>query len=181
MAWTVSHPVSIGSATKKLHFDALWDNCDFFKIDHNTDGTHKGPPIPSRIDIDVFNQTDNTNWVSYGMSTDKVYGASRATTAGAQNDEISWPIVLAAGTWTIALFHTTHSAAGIYSVQFDTVEKGTIDGYSAGTVYNVISTVTGIVVATAAEITLKLKMATKNGASTDYYGSIQHIRLRRTA
>ena len=40
MAWTVSNPVSIGMATKKAHFDALWDNCDMFKTQHGTDGTH---------------------------------------------------------------------------------------------------------------------------------------------
>jgi hypothetical protein len=40
MAWTVSNPVSIGMATKKAHYDALWDNCDMFKTQHGTDGTH---------------------------------------------------------------------------------------------------------------------------------------------
>ena len=40
MSWTVSNPVSVGLATKKSHYDALWDNCDFFKIQHGTDGTH---------------------------------------------------------------------------------------------------------------------------------------------
>jgi hypothetical protein len=40
MAWTVANPVSIGMATKKAHFDALWDNCDMFKTQHGTDGTH---------------------------------------------------------------------------------------------------------------------------------------------
>lgn len=40
MAWTASNPVSIGMATKKSHYDALWDNCDMFKTQHATDGTH---------------------------------------------------------------------------------------------------------------------------------------------
>ncbi len=42
MAWTVSNPVSIGVSTKKSHYDKAWDNIDFFKINHNVDGTHKG-------------------------------------------------------------------------------------------------------------------------------------------
>jgi hypothetical protein len=41
MAWTTVNPVTIGNATKKADYDKLWDNCDFFKIEHNTDGMHK--------------------------------------------------------------------------------------------------------------------------------------------
>lgn len=40
MAWTTTNPVTIGAATKKSDYDKLWDNCDFFKIDHGTDGQH---------------------------------------------------------------------------------------------------------------------------------------------
>ncbi|MCK5608735.1 hypothetical protein KAR91_43055 [Candidatus Pacearchaeota archaeon] len=29
MAWTAANPVSIGDATKKSHYDNLWDNADF--------------------------------------------------------------------------------------------------------------------------------------------------------
>jgi len=31
MAWTASNPVSIGEATKKSHYDNLWDNADYAK------------------------------------------------------------------------------------------------------------------------------------------------------
>ncbi len=47
MSWTVSNPVSIGGATKKSDYDKLWDNCDFLKVEHNTDGTHKAATITS--------------------------------------------------------------------------------------------------------------------------------------
>jgi len=31
MAWTAINPVAIGAATKKTHYDTLWDNADFLK------------------------------------------------------------------------------------------------------------------------------------------------------
>jgi hypothetical protein len=40
MSWTLVNPCSIGMATKKAHYDALWDNCDMFKTEHGTDGKH---------------------------------------------------------------------------------------------------------------------------------------------
>jgi len=54
MAWTVANPVSIGAPTKKSDYDKLWDNCDFFKIDHNTDGTHKKLTVGSDADGDIY-------------------------------------------------------------------------------------------------------------------------------
>ena len=43
MAWTVANPVTVGNPTKKSDYDKLFDNVDYFKIEHNTDGTHKYP------------------------------------------------------------------------------------------------------------------------------------------
>lgn len=37
MSWTQSNPVSIGAATKKSHYDALWDNTQFRKDTSNGD------------------------------------------------------------------------------------------------------------------------------------------------
>jgi len=54
MTWTTTNPVSIGAATKKSHYDALWDNCDFLKIDHNTDGTHEKLTVGSDADGDMY-------------------------------------------------------------------------------------------------------------------------------
>lgn len=54
MTWTTTNPVSIGAATKKSHYDALWDNCDMIKTDHNTDGTHKKLTVGSDADGDMY-------------------------------------------------------------------------------------------------------------------------------
>lgn len=100
--------------------------------------------------------------------------------SGVQNDEITWDVVLAAGTWTLDLTYYRAPNRGICSVQFDSVEKGTIDLYG-GLQVNTRVQITGIVVATTAKVELKFKMATKNASSTAYYGTLNGLRLIRTA
>jgi hypothetical protein len=140
--------------------------------------------LPWLIDISVFATPGaQTNWSTIeatAASGEKIYNAYIKST-GNQNALISWPIVLAAGTWTFCLIHRVGTAQGIYSIQFDGVAKGTIDGYSASPADNVISTVASIAVATTAKVTVMLKMATKHASSTGYLGIIQAVRLLRTA
>lgn len=137
--------------------------------------------LPWWIDINPFMSAKaNVNWsdiISGALGI--CYGISRSS--GAQNDSIAWDVVLAVGTWTIQLLHYASADRGIYSVQFDSVEKGTIDGYRATAEADARNSVTGIVVSASAKIELKLKMATKNASSDGYYGSIKNVRLIRTA
>lgn len=157
-------------------------------IGHNTDGTHNSEVLaamkdylPWAIFIDVFpTAKSNVNWNDLAVAATSIHCGAKQS-SGAQNDSITWDILLAAGTWSIELLYSSGSNRGIYSIQFNSVEKGTIDGYSAGAVENARSSITGIVVSTTAKIELKLKMATKNASSSGYYGSIVDIRLMRTA
>jgi hypothetical protein len=101
---------------------------------------------------------------------------------GDQNAEVNWDVTLAAGTWSVNFMHVTHFDLGIYSIQFDSVEKGTVDGYKATpAVYNVVSTISGISVPVTKKIEFKLKMATKNVNATLYRGLISCVTLIRTA
>lgn len=139
------------------------------------------PGLPWLIDVGAFmTAISQVNWNNVSVDTSAVYNGVN-NSSGAQNDEINFDVVLAAGTWTFELMHTQNTNRGIYSVQLDGAEKGTIDGYSAALTRNVRSTVAGIAVAASGKVRLKLKMATKNASSTQYYGSIQHIQFRRTA
>lgn len=123
----------------------------------------------------------NTNWPgTYVQDTQCAYGGTM-NSASNQNDEVSFDVVLAAGTWTFQLLHLANTDAGIYTVQLDGVTVGTIDGYVASITKNVISVVSGISVATTGKKRLKLKMATKNGSSSSYKGRIQKIEFQRTA
>jgi hypothetical protein len=134
------------------------------------------------IDIDVFETPGaQTNWSTLHLGGSSYIYSTEINSSGAQNALISWPVVLSAGTWTFSLVHNKDADIGIYSVQLDGVEKGTIDGYAGAPALNTISTITGIVVAASGKATLMLKMATKNASSSSYFGKIQHARLIRTA
>lgn len=137
--------------------------------------------LPWLVDIDVFSTAvSQTNFDTNNVQALAIHNAFKAS-SGAQNDEINWDVILAAGTWTVELTYRKASDAGIVSVQFDSVEKGTIDQYNAATSYNNRSTVAAITVATTGKVRLKLKMATKNASSSSYVGYLQHVQLRRTA
>lgn len=136
-------------------------------------------PGPWLVDIDVFDTPGSqTNWNTIALSnSDVYYGALQSS--GAQNAQISWPVVLSAGTWTFSFIHQVNTNMGICTVNIDGTSVGTVDCY-ASTTYNVISTIMGIV-ATSGKHTLQIVMAGKNGSSSGYYGIIQHVRMIRTA
>ena len=137
--------------------------------------------LPWTIFIDVFmTPKSNINWDTLIINSLWVHcGTKQSSTA--QNDEITWDIVLGAGTWSIELMFVKLNSGGIFSVQFDSVEVGTIDSYLSSTVHNSRSSLIGIVIPKTKKIELKLKMATKNTNSSSYYGVINGIKLIRTA
>lgn len=144
-----------------------------------------GDLLPWTIDrAAAFGGVANTNWSTFvsaaGAANVLFNGALQSS--GAQNAEVGWDEVLGAGTWDFVLFHYSESNRGIYTLRFDGVDKGTIDGY-AGTPGSMFASgsVTGITVATTAKIRVTLKMATKNASSSSYYGTISGYQLRRTA
>jgi hypothetical protein len=79
--------------------------------------------------------------------------------------------------------HNTGSQRGIYTITLDGTSIGsTIDGYAGSGSDNVISTVTGITVATPGKKRLLVKMATRNPSNTtSYLGHLNAITLQRTA
>lgn len=132
-------------------------------------------------DINVFmSAIANTNWSTNTVQGNSLRNGYKGST-GAQNASISFDITLARGTWLVELLHNKGTDVGTYSVQIDSVEKGTIDGYNGSTTYNNRNSVTGISISTPGKHRLTLQMSTKNASSSSYYGRIQHIQLRRTA
>lgn len=97
------------------------------------------------------------------------------------NDEIHYLVYLNAGTYTIKILGYASTNYGIASIYLDTTLVASLDFYSAIGAYNVIKTQTGITVGTSGLYTLKLKMATKNGASDGYGMRCGAITLFRTA
>lgn len=137
--------------------------------------------LPWLIDIGVFlTAPTSTNWDTNTADSACVF-AARKESSGAQNDEIAWDVLIPAGTWTFEMMHTRGTDRGVYTVYLDTTSIGTVDGYFAATARNTRSSFTGIVRSSQELVALKLKMETKNAASTNYLGSVQAIQLRRTA
>ena len=133
------------------------------------------------VDLDVFmTASAHTNWNSLVTSASFVYNAAKQS-SGAQNDEINFEVTLSAGTWTYEQMHSTGNNRGVYTVTLGDISAGTIDGYdAAANVYNVFGTLTGIQIPKTGVYRLKLKMASKNAASSNYFGVLNHIQLRRT-
>lgn len=109
MTWTTTNPVSIGAATKKSHYDALWDNCDMFKTDHNTDGTHEKLTVGSDADGDMYYRASSVlTRLAKGTAGQILTMNSGATAPNWEGGTWTTPSFDAAdftkdaGTWTVA-------------------------------------------------------------------------------
>lgn len=86
--------------------------------------------------------------------------------AAAINDERSNSFFLRAGSYTFRLRGLTTSASGIATIYIDGVSQGTIDMY-AGAAASAANTL-AITVISDGYHTLNIKMASKNGSSSNY-------------
>jgi len=137
--------------------------------------------FPWTIDVDVFlSPKSNINFSTLYVDA-RVIHCCMLMSSSAQNDEIAWDIIIPAGTWTIELLHHATNDRGLYSIQINGVEKGTISGYAASFTPNIKSTVTGIVIQTTAKIELKIKMTQIAPGSYSFMGAISGLQLKRTA
>jgi hypothetical protein len=128
-----------------------------------------GTPI-SHVNWGTISAIDNRFLHNYTMES-----------SGAQNDEINFDLIIAAGTWTFELIHQKSSARGICTLSLDGTSIGTIDMYNGTSVLSTRSSVTGVSVATTGKKRLRLKMATKNASASSYYGDVQLLVCTRTA
>jgi hypothetical protein len=117
----------------------------------------------------------------------KEAGTSDSTSVGlrnssaAQNDQVSWYVPLAAGTWTATFSYFKNASFGIMTLKIDGTSAGTIDAYNASTAGGYTSSISGISVASTGKKTVQVIMATKNGSSSAYGSSIIAIEFQRTA
>lgn len=118
------------------------------------------------------------------IQSSSILGGGTAGQSGdgtaSDGDYIQWFVNLAAGTYTLTHTYTSASNRGKWDWYLDTTKLGTIDGYSAGPVYNVVSTVTNITIAADGNYTLKLLVNGKHASSTEYYYDVPSVTLHRT-
>ena len=104
---------------------------------------------------------------------------SQATPAN--NDNISYKVYLAKGTYTFLLYHHKNATGGIMDIDIDSTEIGSVDQYAAGVTWGIRYTVAEIAIATSGIKTLKFRMDGKNANSSSYKGWIVLAALWRTA
>lgn len=120
-----------------------------------------------------------TNFAAVAFQSARYLGMFRLST-GAQNATMTMVCsVPSAGTWTLTMYHNAAADRGIYTVNIDGVDVGTVDGYATGGTQTV-SAITGLAL-TAGKHTIKLTMATKNASSSGYTGDWSAIGFTRTA
>lgn len=114
-------------------------------------------------------------------------GGGGINNGGAQNDALEFNIWVGPGTYTLQIVGNTDSTRGIQTWAIDDgagtyTTLGTLDWYAAGSTFNVVKSLTGLVVGgSLARRKLRCKMATKNASASAYYMFIQRVSLLRTA
>lgn len=104
--------------------------------------------------------------------------ANAATNA--QNDAISYNVVLAKGTWDCNIWVRKTSVSAIITLNQDGASQGTVDTYAASPAAAKVS-ITGWTVSTSGLHVMQFIAATKNASSSDYYLLLHGIEFRRTA
>jgi hypothetical protein len=171
--------VSVSSGATSIVSGNITDQRAIAKFQFSDMVTAPDNILPWHIDIDVFMTCiGQVNFDSIPVDNSFIHGGSKF--ASAQNAEINFDIVLAAGTWTIELLYYKDSNLGIFTIQLDGTTVGTIDSYSGGFTKNNRSSITGIAVATTGKKRLRITNPTKNASATAYFLNLQHIQLRRT-
>ena len=135
---------------------------------------------PRRIEIVPWGQPKSTVGGFTRGQANTYFGGGSSYGSGAQNDEVTWDVLLDSGTWQLTHIDQKLFNRGIVTYYLDATSLGTQDWYNATQVAPFVATITGITVATAGWYTLKLKVESKNASSSAYYWSAVYLVLQRT-
>ena len=136
---------------------------------------------PWHIDICPWQSCVDTSGLSRSQASDRMGGGYGQWGGAAPGGYAKWDVPLTAGTWTLTMISYQDGNRGIYTIKLNTTTIGTVDGYQLTSITNAASQITGIVVGSDATYRLGFHMDTKNASAINYYGTIQHITLKRTA
>lgn len=141
-------------------------------------GGGAGAPVQTpQVFIDAMAQPQsNTSFATYAQLSTAYFGAE-LDSAGTVNNEVVYDFYAEAGTYTLDLLHRASTNRGVYTIAIDGVDLATqVDGYAAA-LTTVASTIQGIVIGSTGTHTIRLRMATKNPASSSFFGSPHAITL----
>jgi len=99
----------------------------------------------------------------------------------ANNDEVTFPLMIGKGTYEVSMIYTTYDNRGKLDIALDgNIIINQLDQYSAAIVYNVIHRESAVVIRHPTR-TISFKVNGKNAASSDYYANWSLISFRRVA
>jgi hypothetical protein len=96
-------------------------------------------------------------------------------------DQVNYKKYFTAGTWSFTIIHMISFSNAIMDIIFDGSVIASIDAYSAITVNNFVTTISGIVINTDGYKILSVKANGKNPASTNYLVRFNFIQAERTS
>lgn len=120
-------------------------------------------------------------WALSANAAQSLYSFNYNGASHADGDEITFPICIPAGTYTVDLMAVGFNNYGIVEVYADTDLIATFDGYRAIATYNILHRETGKVVSTDGYQLLHVKLNGKNASSSSYNAGVTAITLHRTA
>lgn len=119
-----------------------------------------------------------SSWVNVTIDAARPGGGFRYGD-GTVNNEATWRVPLAAGTYTFTLLHYQDNNRGIYTPYFDGVAQATADGYAASPA-DKLDVWTGVTISTSAVHDIRFLMASKNASSSNYFGAVELFTFTRT-
>lgn len=136
-------------------------------------------PVPTLISP---SGAANVGTWAIAVDTASILCGYMRNSSNAQNDLWDVPnLQLDAGTYAFQEIAPTNNDAAIGTVLLDGSSVGTFDQYTATLTYNVVKTITGIVVATSGAHHLQVKAATKNASSSGFVLRLCSMQMIRTA
>jgi hypothetical protein len=117
----------------------------------------------------AFTYTYATSFASFPL-----YGYQYLQNPAAINDQWSQTFTFSAGTYTLSSVGFNAPNRGIITWELDGVVQGTMDYYATPGGVNTTKSI-GITVLTGGTHTIRGKMLTKKGSSSDYFCSIQQF------
>lgn len=140
--------------------------------------------LPYRVDIIGWSAADSVSGMTFTrVQNNAELGGGVASQASAadsdNNDYMQWNFLVESGTYRLDLIHTKWASYAIFDILIDGVSVGTVDGYNASILHNVVTSITGIVL-TAGHHTVRIAANGKNASSTNYTITTQSVTLTRT-